>query len=653
MEHYQRYEIRKTSNGEYSLLLYFDEYLTEFADELGREPKVRQDIVTSAKQIIIERYPNFKVTMVKVLISGIVVTSIPLTINKPSAEATGTSTTIAQVSQSNSVYYQVSEGDSLWNLSRKFNTSVDNIKGANNLTSDVLQLNQHLIIPLAFHTVATGDYLTVLAKKYGTSVEAIKEVNNLTNDSTRPGQILIIPAVIGGTNSTPSTVPTQSEITTYTVVSGDSLSAIAKRFGTTINAIKSTNNLTSDFLRVGQTLTIFTSGNGDTTEVPTAANKTSSYTVVSGDSLSVIAKRYGITVDYLKSSNNLTTDFLRVGQVLIIPPGGETSNVTPTSYTVVLGDSLSGIAQRFGTNVLALKSINNLTSDTIRLGQTLIIPKGNPSTIQTVPTPAPEQEPTIEDERETFTYQVSSGDNLSVIANRFGVTVDSIRTTNNLKSDTLQIGLALTIPNGINTPTQTGANTITYLTHTVASGDNIWDLSVRYGIPQTELLKANNLTTSSRLSIGQKLKVPVHNIAVKQVVSEKYGEFMDWWTEAQYVFAIGKTAKVTDFATGKSFYIKRTLGANHSDSETMTVNDSNIAKSIWGGYSWTARAVILEVDGRKVAASMSFMPHDRDFITNNGITGHFDVYFGNSTRHIDGKADASHQAQVERAAGLR
>lgn len=155
------------------------------------------------------------------------------------------------------------------------------------------------------------------------------------------------------------------------------------------------------------------------------------------------------------------------------------------------------------------------------------------------------------------------------------------------------------------------------------------------------------------LSVGQKLKIPVHNIGVKEVVSERHGELMDWWTEAQYIFTIGKTAKVTDFETWKSFYIKRTIGANHADSETVTTNDSNIARSIWGGFSWTPRAVVLEVDGRKIAASMSLMPHEREYIANNGITGHFDVYFGNSTRHVNGKADAKHQAQVEKAAGIR
>jgi hypothetical protein len=99
--------------------------------------------------------------------------------------------------------------------------------------------------------------------------------------------------------------------------------------------------------------------------------------------------------------------------------------------------------------------------------------------------------------------------------------------------------------------------------------------------------------------------------------------------------------------------LEKTIGANHADSETFTVNDTNIAKSIWEGFSWTPRAVILEINGRKIAASMNFMPHEREYIAGNGITGHFDVYFGNSTRHVDGKPDSSHQRQVEIAAGIR
>jgi peptidoglycan DL-endopeptidase LytF len=594
MNHNFKHKLEKINplSEEYAIVITLADHLSEFANELGTLPRERRDVITIAKRIIREQYPTIKVTMVKVIIGGMAVSAIPLISDSlPSVEAAGTNSEPSQVSEAGSIYYHVSPGDTLWNLSTRFNTSINNIKRANNLSSDNLGLNQKIIIPKALHTVSTGEYLSVLAKKYGTTVSSMKEANGLSSDTIRIGQTLIIPVIIGAQtngNEAEATSPTsvQAQGTKYTVVSGDTLYSIAKRFGVTVDALRSSNKLTSDILSIGQVLTI-NSGNTATPETPPTPAQTN-YIVVSGDTLYSIAKRFEVTVDGLRGSNKLTSDILSIGQVLTIPIGN-TVNPVPA-----------------------------------------------PEPVQTRPT----------------TYTVVPGDTLYSIAKRFGITVDVLRSTNRLASDILSVGQALTIPNGINAPIQTG-NTITYTTHTVVSGDNIWDLSVRYGIPQAELLRANNLTTSSRLSIGQKLSIPVHNIAVKDVVSAKHGEYMDWWTEAQYVFPIGKTVKVTDFITGKSFYIKRTIGANHADSETVTGNDTNIAKSIWGGFSWTPRAVILDIDGRKIAASMSFMPHEQDFIANNGITGHFDVYFGNCTRHVDGKADPAHQAQVEKAAGLR
>lgn len=670
MDNYKRYEIRLIKNDEYEIVIYLADHLSEFANDLGTLPRERKDVVALAKQIVGERYPNIKVTMVKVIIGGIAVTSLPLMGGDESSVQAATSTAATnQVSQDGSIYYQVNSGDTLWSVSRKFNTTVDNIKRANNLTSDILQLNQRLIIPKAFHKVEKGDYLTVLARDYRTTVNAIKEANGLTSDSTLLGQVLIIPVLIEGQTITQPTTssPTQTtQTSTYTVVAGDTLFSIVKRFGTTLEAIRATNNLTTDLLTIGQTLTLPPNTPAPTTPIPEQVTR--NYTVVGGDSLSVIAKRFGTTIEALRSANSLTTDLLKIGQVLVIPsrsttteiPAGANEQATPpapSTYTVVAGDNLWDIAQRFGTSVALIRSTNNLGTDLLRIGQILNIPT---RTNETQPTPSLEPNETKTptpitntEERNTFIYSVRSGDTLSVIAERFGVSVDNIHSTNNLNSDILQVGQALTIPNGINAPAQTSENTVTYLTHTVVSGDNIWDLSVRYGIPQSELLRVNNLTITSMLTLGQRLKIPVHNIALKPVVSERHGEYLDWWTEAQYIFTIGKTVKVTDLATGKGFNITRTIGANHADSETPTLNDTNIAKSIWGGFSWTPRAVILEIDGRKIAASMSFMPHDREYIANNGITGHFDVYFGNSTRHVDGKPDASHQAQVERAAGLR
>ncbi|PGT81880.1 LysM peptidoglycan-binding domain-containing protein [Bacillus sp. AFS040349] len=302
---------------------------------------------------------------------------------------------------------------------------------------------------------------------------------------------------------------------------------------------------------------------------------------MSGDSLSVLAKRFNTSVEDIKKQNSLSTDTIYLGQMLVIPSSSEAktaveSKTIPVSYKVVAGDTLSGIAKAFGLSVSSIKENNNLTSDTIYLGQTLQLKK----------------QPTKK------TYVVKNGDTLSEIAKEHGTTTEEMMKINQLTSTNISVGQVLTINSTNGAASATTENSLTYRTHTVQSGDNIWDLSVKYGIPQAELLRANNLTTSSRLSIGQKLKIPVHQIAVQKTVSEHHGEFLTWWTEAQYVFPIGKVATVIDFQTGKSFKVQRTVGANHADSETLTTTDTNMAKSIWGGFSWSTRAVIVEIDGR-------------------------------------------------------
>jgi len=258
------------------------------------------------------------------------------------------------------------------------------------------------------------------------------------------------------------------------------------------------------------------------------------------------------------------------------------------------------------------------------------------------------------------TYTVKSGDTLFKIATLYGTSVASIQKANNMTGteiypgQKLQIGKPEINQPAIQTPqAATQENTVTYITYTIASGDNMWDLSQKFGLPMAELLKANNMTTNSTLSVGQKITIPVHHIAVKATPSEKHGEYLDWWTEAQYVFPIGKVATVTDFATGRSFQVKRTIGANHADCEPLTATDAAIIKEVWGGsYSWKERAVIVKVDGRKIAASMASMPHDVSYIKDNNFNGHFDIHFKNSTRHNDGKVTPAHQTQIKIAAGV-
>lgn len=150
-------------------------------------------------------------------------------------------------------------------------------------------------------------------------------------------------------------------------------------------------------------------------------------------------------------------------------------------------------------------------------------------------------------------------------------------------------------------------------------------------------------------------------------------ELLDWRSKARYVFSRGASATVLDVYSGKTFRVVRTMGTNHADTETATKKDTQIIKSIWGGFSWTRRPVIVLINGRRLAASMSAMPHagldsaaayvtvnnrsggygrgqNLDVIKNNEMNGHFDIHFLNSTRHKDGQADPQHQAAIKIAA---
>ena len=199
---------------------------------------------------------------------------------------------------------------------------------------------------------------------------------------------------------------------TYTVQRGDTLFSIASRFNTTVDAIKRSNNLTSDFLFIGQQLVI------------PSGNATEMYIVQPGDTLFSIATRFNTTVDAIRQLNNLTSNTLLIGQQLLIPAQG-LDNSTTTFYVVQPGDTLYSIANRFGTTVTAIRSDNNLTSDFLFVGQQLVIVSGQPmNTIHTV----------------------QRGDTLFSLANRYGTTVDAIRTANNLTSDVLTIGQQLRIP---------------------------------------------------------------------------------------------------------------------------------------------------------------------------------------------------------------
>ena len=172
----------------------------------------------------------------------------------------------------------------------------------------------------------------------------------------------------------------------HVVEAGDSLSAIAQQYGVSLRAIMSANNISnSSLIYPGQRLVI--PGTDAPSSVPA---DTAVHVVASGETLSAIAQKYGVSLQALVEANSLA-DASRIvtGQRLTIPAAGATSTTpttpvaaVPSEYVVGAGDSLAGIAQQFNTTVAAVAAANAISDPSkIFVGQRLVIPTGAPSPV--------------------------------------------------------------------------------------------------------------------------------------------------------------------------------------------------------------------------------------------------------------------------------
>ena len=282
------------------------------------------------------------------------------------------------------------------------------------------------------YTVVSGDGLYAIARKTGTSIDDLLSLNGLSLNSTiYPGQVLSLSAnsetsaqeeTTSTEESSSSTQETTSEEIaavseqpatggTYTIVSGDGLYAIARKTGTSIDDLLSLNGLSlNSTIYPGQVLTL--SGNSEsapaaestestaeesqeevaTPEETTPSTNAKMYYVHSGDSLYRIAHNHGISLSTLLEWNNLSVDsIIYPGQGLIVSDGSSptseqaeestssseetASESTETTYTVQPGDGLWRIAKNHGLTLDELKSLNQLTSNIIQPGQVLIVSK--------------------------------------------------------------------------------------------------------------------------------------------------------------------------------------------------------------------------------------------------------------------------------------
>jgi len=291
--------------------------------------------------------------------------------------ATSALATIIAASDAEASSYTVKSGDSLWKIAAANGTSVTQLKELNSLSTDFIFPNKPLqvksstvstlkpstqVSPVqtvssntdSTYTVQSGDTLGKIAVQFKTTVTSIQTLNQLSNHLIFPGQVLkisgtaAVPTATPPKESTNTPKPTSSEPTsvvtaTYTVKSGDTLGKIAIQFKTSVSAIQQLNSLSSHMIYIGQKLKVSSDAkvtpsepkpsqpvSPPTPSVPTNPGNTI-YTIVSGDTLSGIAYRHRTTVDQLMKWNNLTSTSIRIGQKLNIGSSGEVAPVSAPS----------------------------------------------------------------------------------------------------------------------------------------------------------------------------------------------------------------------------------------------------------------------------------------------------------------------------------
>ena len=296
-----------------------------------------------------------------------------------------------------------------------------------------------------------------------------------------------------------------------------------------------------------------------TAAIPVVSQTTrpSTYRVKSGDTVSQIAKRFGLSITAIAKLNNLgPKSLIRVGQVIKLV-GNTPPEVEAESYRVRPSDTLLGIASRHQLTLSELTSINRISSSTlIYPGQVLRVAKVIPSSQP--PVGAPD------------TYVVAHGDSLDSVAAKFGITLGALREYNDLaRASIIYVGQVLNLKppvgqakapkppkpassastlsdeiSSLDPMRPTGACSI-HGFHTVLSGETISRIAAVYGVSTQSVLSANSLSWSSTIYVGQRLSIPgVHEIKNCPSITKMSQEMKQ---NAQVIYRVGKDLGVSDY----------------------------------------------------------------------------------------------------------
>ncbi|MGC9315493.1 MAG: LysM peptidoglycan-binding domain-containing protein, partial [bacterium] len=330
------------------------------------------------------------------------------------------------------IVHSVQQGESLWSIAKRYDVHVSDLISWNGLSTDAtLQIGQKIQVvsnssagtggytqnrTKITYTVQKGDNLGKIALAYDVTVEAIQRWNDKKDTRLQIGDKLVIYSDKPGSTGTVRAVD-------HKVKSGETLSQIAEKYGTTVAEIRLANGKSDDRIRVGEILKINS----------TVADKeqVTIHQVIAGENLTGIARKYGVSVSDIRTWNSKTSDKIVPGEKLTIK-GGKTPS-TPVKaqlvrHEVSAGQTMSGIAVRYGVSVADIRKWNDKNSDVLIVGEVLNIYTSNSSNGFTS-----KPEPII--------HTVASGENLWSIARKYNTTTDALlRDNSSIDPKLLRIG---------------------------------------------------------------------------------------------------------------------------------------------------------------------------------------------------------------------
>ena len=371
--------------------------------------------------------------------------------------STGSASVNPKLDKAIVVSHRVKYGENISEIASMYDTDVDKIKKDNRLKSNSLRSGTNLKIvtlvnpeslknnnvandkQIAFHYVRRGETLGRIASKYDMSVSDIQRENSLRGSKIYPGQKLKIQKTVGGNtreevNIASVSKPTNSEsnIQVHSVNKGESLYNISRRYNISVSDLKSMNNLSSDYIYQGQKLKLIDNGT-----LPSTSNNFAKHSVKRGETLGQIAENYGVLAQQIRNWNNISGSRIYPGQKLLIQ--SDKADIVQSStpkkveyHTIRKGETLSSIASKYDVSINEIKSWNSIDGVNIKAGDRLalnadMMSKGSNSVKNESSNP--------------IYYNLKKGENLAIVASKFGISVDQIQKLNsNVNPRRLQIG---------------------------------------------------------------------------------------------------------------------------------------------------------------------------------------------------------------------